>query len=68
MQIKLEGIKVFDPRDGTHKPLANPALIFGYLIISGILDPTKANFWQIIKKMADYCDEHANWKDTGLVL
>jgi hypothetical protein len=68
MKVELEGFKIFDPRDGSHKPLANPALIIAHLLITERLRLDSPNFWAIIAKLADYCDEHADWEGKGLVL
>jgi len=53
----VDGIKVYDPRDGEKKVSDNPALILGYYItdMQGAL--VGEGFWPGIARLADYCDE-----------
>lgn len=65
LEIKTEGVKVYDPRIKKWIVSDNPALIFADMVTRQVFiskhnsnyldDPQK--FWDFISKFANYCDE-----------
>ena len=58
--VTRQGLKIFDPRDGTYKQSNNPALVLNDLIERfGIIYDLaqKPNWVEFVKQMADFCDE-----------
>ena len=58
MEIEIEGVSIFDPRDGKYKVSDNPALIMLDLITRGTIKTSAnpENLETFIKKAADFCD------------
>lgn len=56
---KIDGVKIYDPRDKQFKVSDNPALVMADLAQRKIvLTPWEFDddFWQKIAKLADFCD------------
>jgi predicted secreted protein len=55
----LEKVFVYDPRDKKIKKSNNPALILAEMAMEELLmeGMSKDDFWKLISKMADHCDE-----------
>ena len=62
IEVEIEGIKVYDPRDKTFKLSDNPALIIADLIIMAVIKhdvkglEIDTNFWHIIGELADWVE------------
>ena len=59
--IRVEGVKVYDPRDNQYKLSSNPALIMAYFATERIIFTDwrlhlDSEFWLSICNLADYCD------------
>ena len=60
----VDGIKVYDPRDGVKKVSDNPALILGHLVTVVQGSIVGDGFWPGIGKLADFCEDEYSFPLT----
>jgi len=64
---KIDGAKIYDPRDKQFKVSDNPALVMADLAYREVILTNwefKENFWEEIGKLADFCDGEGDFKTS----